>query len=633
MTNIRKIRDTLCRDDFLTRRQDEGSKVNFFLPQTSRGILKPSSRPKPKITSLPLRRRLFLSPPESNPRLPGQTTVARDAAAMEEEIRAEFESSGFSIGGADPGAAAEILSTLLTYCINYKMSPADLVSNWEVYYLNRQLNGLKLESSYLDGFLSHLQNEVKDRIIKEETSLHIYSSNDVDMLLSSTHTDEEGFLDTPSTKQEKPNGESCNSELTPLTTDRPSSSRLAKTNGDRITPFSQRVNKFTQQYVLNSDNVASVPSKDEIESTEDEIIRRVQPNKRCILQVQRSQPEPGCRFMYDRIEDRFNYLEDRIRRSGSLFSASGLCGEPADATLASEESMFSVGMVICDGEGHLNEKSILLQGSVEHSRGQRVRLDLKDVDRFSLFPGQVVGIQGHNPSGHCFVVSKLNDSIPSFVDAQLPRAKKQAVDSEGNQSSDVVSRVLSSMGPFIDSDHPEIKKGAVDQSFQDIFLFEILRKLQDFTQYLGHNVRVILIPSVRDAHHDFVFPQPAFDLNLPEDITHQIHFGCCTMDILKHLSGEEISRKPPGEKHGDRIGRICTHILKQQSYYPLYPPPAGVPLDFSLANGALEIASAPDVLLLPSDLAPFVKGIGGGTFVELDYNGDTDKTSASLIRI
>jgi DNA polymerase alpha subunit B len=63
------------------------------------------------------------------------------------------------------------------------------------------------------------------------------------------------------------------------------------------------------------------------------------------------------------------------------------------------------------------------------------------------------------------------------------------------------------MGPFIDSDHPEIKKGAVDKSFQDIFLFEILRKLQDFTQYLGHNVRVILIPSVRDAHHDFVFPQ------------------------------------------------------------------------------------------------------------------------------
>jgi len=89
---------------------------------------------------------------------------------MEAEIRAEFESSGFSIGGAGPEDAAQILSTrkrarapptspplsssdsrlasvlicvhvvlfaVLTYCINYKMSPADLVSNWEVYYLNR----------------------------------------------------------------------------------------------------------------------------------------------------------------------------------------------------------------------------------------------------------------------------------------------------------------------------------------------------------------------------------------------------------------------------------------------------------------------------------------------------------------
>lgn len=126
--------------------------MNFFLPQTSRGILKPSSAqsennlfppPPPnnylgfalsrkifpailvlgltpvpaKSSRLPqipalLSLSLFLSPPESNPRRPGQTTVTRDAAEpMEEEIRAEFESSGFSIGGADPGAAAEILST------------------------------------------------------------------------------------------------------------------------------------------------------------------------------------------------------------------------------------------------------------------------------------------------------------------------------------------------------------------------------------------------------------------------------------------------------------------------------------------------------------------------------------------
>ena len=52
--------------------------------------------------------------------------------------------------------------------------------------------------------------------------------------------------------------------------------------------------------------------------------------------------------------------------------------------------------------------------------------------------------------------------------------------------------------------------------------------------------------------------------------TFQIHFGCCTVDILKQISGEEISRKPPGGKPGDRIGWLATHILKQQRWLHLF---------------------------------------------------------------
>lgn len=42
---------------------------------------------------------------------------------------------------------------------------------------------------------------------------------------------------------------------------------------------------------------------------------------------------------------------------------------------------------------------------------------------------QVVGIEGHNPSGHCLVASKLIDSFPvsSTVDPILPPAKKIAL--------------------------------------------------------------------------------------------------------------------------------------------------------------------------------------------------------------
>ena len=58
-----------------------------------------------------------------------------------------------------------------------------------------------------------------------------------------------------------------------------------------------------------------------------------------------------------------------------------------------------------------------------------------------------MGIEGHNPSGRCFVASKLIDSIPVSVDAQLPSAKKQAIDNESNQNSDAgtPSRALSSV--------------------------------------------------------------------------------------------------------------------------------------------------------------------------------------------
>lgn len=94
------------------------------------------------------------------------------------------------------------------------------------------------------------------------------------------------------------------------------------------------------------------------------------------------------------------------------------------------------------------------------------------------------------------------------------------------------------LGPLVDSEHPQIKKGTIDTSFDEIFYLEILRRvseksnfcnwfrinanlcflnhfifvfcilqLQDYAECMGSEVRVILVPSIRDANHDFVFPQ------------------------------------------------------------------------------------------------------------------------------
>lgn len=83
--------------------------------------------------------------------------------AMEEEIKAEFRKSGFDFDDEEevlskcklvslyiakilPSAQKinEALSIFalfffagLPFCINYSLKPSDLVSSWEVYYLNR----------------------------------------------------------------------------------------------------------------------------------------------------------------------------------------------------------------------------------------------------------------------------------------------------------------------------------------------------------------------------------------------------------------------------------------------------------------------------------------------------------------
>ncbi|XP_054806485.1 uncharacterized protein LOC129309119 isoform X2 [Prosopis cineraria] len=539
--------------------------------------------------------------------LPWETLVLeQEEMAIEEEINAEFRRSGFDLEDEE-----EILNKCLPFCINYSLKPSDLISSWEVYYLNRQLDGSTVQSAEIDGFLVHLQNEQKEAIIKEKTDIHIYSSRDVEMILNDDDISKDNAPGTPTDHQQDLLSPAYDS--TSLT----NGSVLSSGKSSKVaTAFSKRTNKVEVKFSINNmpilENGKQEPGH---ENDEDDIVRKVHARQRCSLVVHESGPRPGCRFMYDRTEDRFNALENRIKKHARVHVASGLYEEPMDPTIASQRSIFTVGMICCDGEGHLNEKSLMLQSSAETSGGQRVRLELQQLSHFSVFPGQVVGIEGHNPSGHCLVASKMVDSIVSSVgdSENLNPAKKLAFDKE-NHPTDLpckqreLSMVIAAgpftttdnllfeplaellayakkrppqliilMGPFIDTEHPDIKKGATERTFDEIFRIEILRRLEDYVECMGSAVRILLVPSIRDANHDFVFPQPAFDVNLRDlkpqiaSLTNpgifeanEVKIGCCTVDILKHLSGEEISRISADGKPSDRMSRLVNHILKQQ---------------------------------------------------------------------
>lgn len=74
---------------------------------------------------------------------------------------------------------------------------------------------------------------------------------------------------------------------------------------ESVTPFGQRKSKFVVQSTLNDlPNTEIIKKEEDHGNSEDYIIMRVQPSARCSLVIHGSQLEPGCRFMYDKIEDK-----------------------------------------------------------------------------------------------------------------------------------------------------------------------------------------------------------------------------------------------------------------------------------------------------------------------------------------
>ena len=66
----------------------------------------------------------------------------------------------------------------------------------------------------------------------------------------------------------------------------------------------------------------------------------------------------------------------------------------------------------------MNSSSVLLEGSLELSNGKTVSVDLKLLERYALFPGQVVALTGTNPTGKnnssSYTYNKYNKYIIQF---------------------------------------------------------------------------------------------------------------------------------------------------------------------------------------------------------------------------
>uniref|UniRef100_A0A7N9C9E4 DNA polymerase alpha subunit B n=1 Tax=Macaca fascicularis TaxID=9541 RepID=A0A7N9C9E4_MACFA len=229
-----------------------------------------------------------------------------------------------------------------------------------------------------------------------------------------------------------------------------------------------------------------------------------------------------------------------------------------------------------------------------------------------LAPAQVVIMEGINTTGRKLVATKLYEGVP------LPFYQPTEEDGDFEQSMVLVAcgpyttsdsitydplldliavinhdrpDVCILFGPFLDAKHEQVENCLLTSPFEDIFK-QCLRTIIEGTRSSGSHL--VFVPSLRDVHHEPVYPQPPFSYSdLSREDKKQVQFvsepcslsingvifGLTSTDLLFHLGAEEISSS---SGTSDRFSRILKHILTQRSYYPLYPPQEDMAIDYEM---------------------------------------------------
>uniref|UniRef100_A0A672J2A9 DNA polymerase alpha subunit B n=1 Tax=Salarias fasciatus TaxID=181472 RepID=A0A672J2A9_SALFA len=354
-----------------------------------------------------------------------------------------------------------------------------------------------------------------------------------------------------------------------------------------------------------------------------------------LLEAPEDSLRSSYKYMFQRLRDVRNVLTEKIEELGENLRSHFSIEEFSPVSLPAQV-ITVLGQVCCDSNGKLNAQSVLLEAGPEQG-GQQVPVDLSELKEYSLFPGQVVVMEGMNATGRKLVASKLYEGVP--LPFHTPDVKIEPLNilvacgpytpSDSltfDPLLDLIGVIVRDrpdvcllLGPFVDSKHEQVEKAQLTETFEAIFS-RCIESIVDGTRSVG--CHLVFVPSQRDVHHHFIYPQPPFTLpNLSKDQAQRVTlvpdpctllidgvtFGLTSTDILFHMGAEEISCGTGS----DRFSRILKHMLTQRSYYPLYPPVEEVNMDYEKFQSFGQMPLTPDVLIVPSELRYFAKDVVG----------------------
>lgn len=552
----------------------------------------------------------------------------------EEELADEFSVFGFEFD------SPQIIEKLQALCVQYNFGAEKISTEWVAFASTHKGIGMtvdtleQLDRERLTKKGSRTPKTPARKVVKQE----YYDINTIEGGVDENEAENlyNAYSATPSSKK------GTNQQKRQLTPDNPPLKRFTNNVRSPMVPFSPA--SFSPAGVNTSKKFSSRTNAGDVVASlgvTDNTKWQGQ-GQACSIQLydEEAKLTSNFKYMFQKLAEKAHVLNDTIDYMSERLQSHYNIEEFSHVAVPMQEPITVAGRICCDSNGKLNAKSVLLEGSRDTSMGKCIPLDLTELKQYSMFPGQLVAMDGVNNTGQKLVVNKLYDGVPqslpeiniktepgsehlSVLIAAGPFSTSDNLSYEPlNDLSKYMSRdkpdVCILIGPFVDMKNELIEKGSCTMTYEKIFN-EQLKFIGTITKSIG--CQVIIIPSYRDIHHDYVYPQPPFDARLqdfkhihmmPDPCTVTINnvvFGITSTDILLHLGSEEISWNPPGTT--DRLGRLAQHLITQHSYYPLYPPSEEVNIDFEALDTCGTLPVTPHVLVLPSDLKQFTKDLHG----------------------
>uniref|UniRef100_A0A667WTP6 DNA polymerase alpha subunit B n=1 Tax=Myripristis murdjan TaxID=586833 RepID=A0A667WTP6_9TELE len=531
------------------------------------------------------------------------------ASVTAESIKMEMEMFGMDCQDES------ILDKMLEQCLCNRLQADELMAEWVAFSTTK--NSLKLSMDTLEQF----EHEVLTKKSKSKHSIKredpLNRTRDIHSLqdLIKAEEEEENLLDSYSTPAK---GSQKRALTTPEHPHSKRSAALLASPGLLLSPASFSPSATpSQKYSQRGAKGEVVVTFGAVQGTR--WAGRKSPGSGLQLELLESPEDTlhcSYKYMFQRLRDVRNVLTEKIEELGESLRSNFNIEEFSPVSLPAQDSITVLGQVCCDSNGKLNAQSVLLEVGPEQG-GQQVSVDLSELREYSLFPGQVVVMEGMNTTGRRLVASKLYEGVPlPFYSPEV----KQEMDEVPEPLS-----VLVACGPYTPSDsltfdplldlisiivrdRPDVclltismflhQKAQVTETFEAIFM-RCIETIVEGTKSVG--CRLVFVPSHRDIHHHFIYPQPPF--TLPDLTRGMVASDPCCVD-----SDPSLCCSAPGS---DRFSRILKHMLTQRSYYPLYPPVEEVNMDYEKLQSYGQMPLTPDVLIVPSELRYFIKDVIG----------------------